>query len=136
MKRILVLLFLSIYYPIEAQCWESASGGSGHSVALQTDGTIWSWGNSCCSEPGGAIFTAYSPTQIGTSNDWMSVSTESSGSIAIKNDGSLWFWGAWNGNTNVPSQVGTDVDWALAVAGFSGCFAIKTNHTLWGWGSN
>lgn len=121
---------------MEAQCWESASGGSYHSVALQTDGSIWSWGNSCCSEAGGEIFTAYNPTQIGTSNDWMSVSTESSGSIAIKNDGSLWFWGAWSGNTNVPSQVGTDVDWALEVASFSGCFAIKANHTLWGWGNN
>jgi alpha-tubulin suppressor-like RCC1 family protein len=37
--------YVSSPVQIPGTTWNALSGGSGHSLATKTDGTLWSWGN-------------------------------------------------------------------------------------------
>ena len=89
-------------------------------LAIKTDGTLWSWGKNNNGSLGQNNQTNYSsPTQIpGT---WSSVNVSGEYKVrAIKTDGTLWSWGynhkgqlGLNDTTqrSSPTQVGSDNDW-------------------------
>jgi alpha-tubulin suppressor-like RCC1 family protein len=130
-----------------ANDWLTVSAGTIHSLAVKTNGTLWSWGNGQFGQLGNGVFNSATPnvTQVGTATDWLRVSAGNRFSLAIKNTGTLWSWG-WNftgqlGNNtvvdlNLPAQVGTANDWFLIDAGDQHALAIKTTGTLWAWGNN
>ena len=132
--------------------WYSIAAGKAHTLAVKTDGTLWSWGFPTHGQLG--INIAHpeagrsSPVQVGALTDWLSVSAGPYGdfSMAIKTNGTLWAWGRNNaaagaalgdGTTisrSSPVQVGALTDWLSVSAGRYLCLAIKTNGSLWGWG--
>ncbi len=129
--------------------WRAISVGFGHSVALKTNGTMWSWGDNAEGQLGnGTLGTPnITPTQIGVATDWVDVTSGTYHSVALKSDGTMWAWGdddfgnlGHGGATTTPNptptQIGTDTDW-LDVESF-GVFtmALKSTGTLWAWGSN
>ena len=127
-------------------CYKAISGDYYHSLAIQTDGTLWAWGYNGYGELGdGTNVDKNSPMQIGIATNWTSISAGGAHSLAIKTDGSLWAWGL-NGlgqlgdgtttNTNSPVQIGTATNWASISAGFYYTLAIKTDGSLWAWGKN
>ncbi|WP_293889705.1 hypothetical protein [Flavobacterium sp.] len=130
-----------------ANDWLTVSAGTIHSLAVKTNGTLWSWGNGQFGQLGNGVFNSATPnvTQVGTATDWLKVSAGNRFSLAIKNTGTLWSWG-WNftgqlgDNTvvdsNLPAQVGTANNWFLIDAGDQHSLAIKTTGTLWAWGNN
>jgi alpha-tubulin suppressor-like RCC1 family protein len=146
MKKIIlfIILFIQAYHS-GAQCWRSMTAAH-HSVAIRTDGTLWSWGRNNYGGLGnGNYLDSPVPEQIGTDNDWKMVSMGQVFVTAIRNDGSLWAWGQNNqsqvgdgtvANKNVPVHIGTDTDWAFVSSGGSHTIALKTNGTLWAWGSS
>ena len=126
----------------------NATSGSGFTVALKTDGTLWSWGSNTYGQLGLGNRTLYSsPKQIGALTNWASISTGTYGFVAaVKTDGTLWMWGA-NGagqlgqnitsyGASSPTQVGSLTNWQTASCGSQQVFAVKTNGTLWSWGYN
>jgi alpha-tubulin suppressor-like RCC1 family protein len=125
--------------------WSSAFAGTNHSLAIKTNGQLWSWGNNVNGRLGNGTTTDSSfPVQIGTDTDWSSVSC-SNHSLAIKTNGTLWAWGIGNsgqlGQNNTlsyssPVQIGTDTNWSNISAGGNHTLAVKTTGTLWGWGFN
>ena len=75
--------------------WAAFDGGNDHSAALQSDGTLWAWGNNYSGQLGdGTTGNKYTPVQIGTATDWLTVSTGGAHTIAMKSDGTLWTWGS------------------------------------------
>ena len=132
--------------------WEAISGGEYHSLALKSDGTIYSWGANSVGQLGngenGADFADISkdktaPIQIGTDRDWRTVSAGSSHSLAIKTDNTLHVWGnnatgqLGLGDTtdkNSPTRVSTG--WKTVSAGFAHSLALKNDNTLYAWGWN
>lgn len=130
-----------------ANDWMTVSAGTIHSLAIKTNGTLWSWGNGQFGQLGNGLFNSATPnvTQVGTATDWLKVSAGNRFSLAIKNTGTLWSWG-WNftgqlGNNtvvdlNLPTQVGTANNWLSIDAGDQHSLAIKTTGTLWAWGNN
>ena len=150
MKKTITLFLIFLSLQNYAQCWQTISSGSDHTLALKTDGTLWAWGDNSSGELGdGTTVDKNQPVQIGTANDWRKISAGDSFSLAIKTDGTLWAWGynlygqLANGNTNrqrSPVQIGTATDWQSisASSGLTGghCLALKTNGTLWAWGKN
>jgi alpha-tubulin suppressor-like RCC1 family protein len=100
---------------------------SAFSVALRTDGTLWSWGAGT-EGPLGLNNSANrsSPVQIAGTN-WASIATDDlRAAAAIKTDGTLWTWGDnFNGNLGLndrtyrssPVQVGTRTNWSLVSMG-------------------
>ncbi|WP_421733180.1 DUF4214 domain-containing protein [Cellulomonas sp.] len=126
--------------------WASVSAGDGHTLAIRTDGTLWSWGGNAWGELGTGNWgdpVRAVPEPVGNRTDWVSVSAGRS-SHAIARDGSLWSWGEGNAlgsasspvSTATPERVGTGTDWASVSGGSSFALAIKRDGSLWSWGDN
>ena len=124
-------------------------GGSDFSLAIKSNGTLWSWGANDSGQLGlgdsGSYYGRSSPVQVGALTTWANISCGSNFSLAIKSNGSLWAWGnngyGQLGLGNVtyyssPVQVGALTTWLKVVGGGYYTLAIKTDGTLWTWGRN
>jgi len=123
----------------------STSSFSDHTVAIKTDGTLWTWGYNANLQLGNNA-TGIRSTPITTfagGNNWKQVSAGGSNTAAIKTDGTLWTWGGTSGSlgngvvgsrsTPVTTFAGGN-NWKQVSAGGAHTAAIKTDGTLWTWG--
>jgi alpha-tubulin suppressor-like RCC1 family protein len=133
--------------------WYRVAAGSVHSLAIRTDGTLWSWGRNQYGQLGdGTTLTRSSPVQVGTRNDWSNVfvSKDTSSaiygtSLAIKTDGTMWGWGLntenqgggvpLNTNRSSPVQVGNLKTWVSASIGINHSIALINDGALASWGT-
>lgn len=128
--------------------WCAVSAGRGHSVAIKTDGTVWTWGFNQCGQLGdGSVTSRSSPgTLAGGGTNWCAISAGYDHAAAIKTDGSLWVWGkntsfqlgdASSTNRCSPVTVaGGGTNWRSVSGGYNHTSAIKIDGTLWTWGDN
>lgn len=153
MKRILLFLMSVIWIgslvsSAQNVIWQSVSLGTEHSIALQSDGTIWGCGSNLSGQLA-MVPTDQTPNfdliQITEYSDWMDISCGGVHSIGLREDKSLWGWGGnttrqinGSGSTNVttPFRIGEDQDWKYIAAGQAHSLAIKEDSTLWSWGFN
>ncbi|WP_045576395.1 RCC1 domain-containing protein, partial [Desulfosporosinus sp. I2] len=73
--------------------YPSIAGGAGHTIALKSDGTVWSWGLNTDGQLGdGTIITRYTPVQVqGLSNKTItSVAAGNNSSYFLASDGTVW----------------------------------------------
>jgi alpha-tubulin suppressor-like RCC1 family protein len=129
--------------------WKSVAGGSFHTAAIKTDGTLWTWGRGDNGQLGiNATTNRTTPvTTILGGTNWKSVAAGQFDIAAIKTDGTLWTWGS---NAQGQLGIGGDVlnrttpvttilggtNWKSVSCGYRHIAAIKTDGTLWTWGSN
>jgi fibronectin type 3 domain-containing protein len=120
----------------------SVTAGGAHTLAIKSDGSLWSWGNNYHGQLGDGT-TTYRPTPTKVMDNVASVSAGMYHTIAIKTDGSLWAWGnnvygQLGNETNVSSVIPVKVmDNVARVSTRSyHTLAIKTDGTLWAWGYN
>lgn len=79
--------------------WAMVACGCYHTIAIKTNGTMWTWGkNSITQTVGGALGLGdvndrSSPCQVGALTTWSRVSGGYATSAAIKTNGTLWTWG-------------------------------------------
>jgi alpha-tubulin suppressor-like RCC1 family protein len=126
--------------------WKQIAVGTYHSVAVQSDGTLWSWGGNSNGQLGVSDSThRYSPVQVGTLSDWSKVGAGEIHTVATKTNGTLWSWGSNTfgalGTSNLtsyysPTQIGILNEWNDIDVGRYSNLATKTNGTLWSWGYN
>jgi gliding motility-associated-like protein len=78
-----------------ANDWQTVSASkANYSLALKTNGTLWSWGGNAFGQLGiGTTVNTNAPSQVGTATNWQIISAGSGQSQAIKTDASLWGWG-------------------------------------------
>jgi len=130
-----------------ANDWATVSAGNVHSLAVKTNGTLWSWGNGQFGQLGNGIFNSATAnvTQVGTATDWLTVSAGNRFSLAIKTNGTLWSFGLNNlgqlgiNNTidqNLPVQVGSASNWVKIDAGNQHALAIDNLGFIYAWGNN
>jgi alpha-tubulin suppressor-like RCC1 family protein len=131
-----------------ATTWKQVSCGYAHTVAIKTDGTLWTWGQNAYKQLGhsNASGSVATPTQVGTATIWKQVAGGSYHTAAIQTDGTLWSWGrnsqgqlgnsTIGGNVITIAQVGTATTWKQVAGGQYHTAAIKTDGTLWTWGRN
>jgi alpha-tubulin suppressor-like RCC1 family protein len=116
------------------------------SCAIQSDGTLWSWGNNSFGQLGLSDLTnRSSPVQVGALSVWIQVSAGSQYSLAIQSNGTLWAWGnnsigqlglSDQTHRSSPVQVGNLSNWLKISTGDTHSVAIQSDGTLWAWGSN
>ena len=129
--------------------WTKIAADGGHSLAIRTNGTLWSWGDNSYGAVGdNTVVNRSSPVQIGTRTDWTNIQKGGGGggnsfSYAIRSDGTLWGWGyALQHNlglfvpANQPSKVDTVLSFSSIATGGSHTMALRSDGTLWGWGLN
>ena len=134
--------------------WSKVAAGNSdantsHVFAIQTNGTLWSWGTDSYGELGQTTRFLHrsSPTQVGSGTTWKEISAGYRNGFGILTNGTLWSWGFWAWGVNTggaivhrssPTQVGTLSDWSKISASDAAplVLAIKTTGTLWAWGVN
>jgi alpha-tubulin suppressor-like RCC1 family protein len=146
--------------------WVSIATGGYHSIALKSDGTLWTWGlNSfgelgysspdICTTSDGDFSCSIFPRQVVTDSDWVSTTAGEYHTLALKLDGTLWAWGRndlgqlgytstetcsnpWYTLpcTTFPTQVETNTSWSSIAAYGHHSLALKLDGTLWAWGRN
>jgi alpha-tubulin suppressor-like RCC1 family protein len=122
------------------------AGGSMHSVALKTDGTVWTWGYNNNGQLGNGSFSASStPVQVTDLSQVTAIAAGTYHTVALKNDGTVWTWGynssgqLGNGSTtarNRPVQVNGLPNIAAIAAGTDHTVALGYDGTVWTWGDN
>jgi alpha-tubulin suppressor-like RCC1 family protein len=127
--------------------WSGISSNGSSTLAIKTDGTLWSWGSNTSGQLGLGNITSYSsPKQIGALTSWSQVSSANSALsiVALKTDGTIWSWGSnTNGqlglgnttNYSSPKQIGALTTWTTVVGFARSLMAIK-GGALWSWGKN
>jgi len=128
--------------------WKQVACGGYHTVAIKTDGTLWTWGGNSYGELGDNT-TSQRLTPVTTfagGTNWKQVACGDRHTAAIKTDGTLWAWGqnAFGSlGDNTTTQRNTPVttfaggaNWKQVAGGKFYTAAIKTDGTLWTWGAN
>ena len=121
--------------------WSTFDTAGSATVAIKTDGTLWSWG---LNEVGAlGLNQAHSnvkyssPVQIGSGTDWLNVSNVGENAFqAVKTDGTLYSWGendtgrlgiGNNTNRSSPTQI-PGTTWSGKLGGHNkGGSALKTS---------
>ena len=127
--------------------WKSVSVNYFHVAAIQTNGTLWTWGFGGFGEGGrGVTGNTSSPQQVGSLTNWAQVASGRDHIIAVKTDGTLWSFGYGYGgvlglgNTtsySSPKQVGALTTWKAVAASSNGYNSYATTGTaLYAWGNN
>ena len=128
-----------------AATWTAVAAGSNFTVALQSDGSLWTWGNNGSGQLGnGTTTNVATPTRIGTGTSWTAVAAGLNFTVALQSDGTLWAWGdnsggeLGNGTTTsltTPTRIGTGTTWTAIAAGSNFTVAVSAG-ALMAWGNN
>jgi len=125
---------------------KAIAGGFNHTIALKTDGTVWTWGSNEFGKLGdGTTTQRTTPVQVNGLTNVAAIAGGYSHTIALKTDGTVWTWG--NNNNGqlgdgtqtqriAPVQVSGLTNVAAIAAGYSHSLALKTDGTVWSWGNN
>lgn len=127
--------------------WVFCSAGESHSMAIDSTGVLYGWGNNTNYRAGLSTVGDYNaPSPVSTIGEWKSVSAGNTHSIGIKQNGTLWGWGydGGLGTVGVGSAVSyvsipTILDlgsnnWKQVSATTSHNLAVKNDGSLWSWG--
>ena len=127
--------------------WQSVAAGQEQTLAVRTDGTLWSWGDEA--EGARAVMTTVTPLTTPTRalgpTNWKQITSSRLGSCGVTIDGALYCWGRGqegqlgNGATSAvraPTRVGTDRDWQEVGIGFFFACARRADASVWCWGEN
>ena len=128
--------------------WKQVYSLALFTVAIKTDGTLWTWGQNNYGQLGVNDTTARSTpvTTFAGGTNWKQVDCGYNHTGAIKTDGTLWTWGrnaygklGTNDTTHRSTPVTTfagGTNWKQVSTSVNHTAAIKTDGTLWTWGYN
>lgn len=135
-------------------------GGGRHTMALLTDGSVWTWGSDVSGKLGdGQVSPSYNvtnhdsfmpirvhgPGNVGYLTSIVAISAGEGHNLALRSDGTVWAWG-WNGVNQLGNGTSTDAYTPVQVSGLTNvvaisgrgyhCLALKSDGTVWAWGYN
>ncbi len=122
----------------------SIAAGGNHTIALRSDGTVWTWGANSVGQLGNGTY-AHSPlpVQVKGLDNVKGIAGGLTYTIALKNDGSVWMWGSnvpyekdMKEKINTPIQVRGLSEILAISAGHNHSLAYKRDGTIWAWGYN
>jgi alpha-tubulin suppressor-like RCC1 family protein len=124
----------------------AVAAGSWHSLALKSDGTVWTWGYNLQGQLGigSADKSAHTAAvQVTTLSGMTALAAGEWHSVALKSDGTVWAWG-YNAFGRLGDGTTIERTSPVQTVGISGVTAIAANYrtslaltsagTVWGWG--
>ncbi|TEB08065.1 Regulator of chromosome condensation (RCC1) repeat protein [Pelotomaculum schinkii] len=135
--------------------FKAIAAGSGFSLAIKEDGTVWGWGFASSGQLGNKdldltkIMRSLVPVQASDLTDVKAITAGDNHTMALQTDGSLWVWGnnsqgqlgngkmGYDNGSKVPIKLyGPEAGIAMLNAGSNYSQALKTDGTAWAWGNN
>lgn len=121
--------------------WSDVEAGSNATVAIRSDGTLWTCGELYKT---GHLVEHWTMTKVGTRTDWAKIATSTIGLFCLTTGGQLWAcgegrFGRLGNNSTVTVQALTQIGSAAwsQVTGYSSRSAgIQLDGSLWVWGRN
>ena len=127
------------------------AGGFYHTVAMKSDGSVWTWGVNGYGQLGdGTTTQRTAPVQVSGLTGVTAIASGREFTMALKSDGTVWTWGRnddgqlGDGTTSTASPFGKTTP--VQVSGLTGVtaiaagsfhsMAIKSDGTVWAWGFN
>jgi alpha-tubulin suppressor-like RCC1 family protein len=117
-----------------------------HTLVLESDGTVWSFGLNTNGELGdGTTDERHLPSSVPGCSGITSIATGAAHSVVLKNDGTVWAWGynsygqLGDGTTETrlsPIQIAGLSEVTAIATGQNHALALKSDGTVWAWGSN
>ena len=143
--KIVMLLVLAAGTVMASGGPQIVAGGF-HTVALKSDGTVWTWGDNFHGQLGdGTTLQGLTPAQVSGLAGVVAIAAGDSHTVALKNDGTVWTWG-WNGNGQLGDGTYTDSYVPIRVPALSGVtgissrgfntVALMSDTTVRTWGAN
>jgi alpha-tubulin suppressor-like RCC1 family protein len=124
----------------------AVAGGSAHSVTLNDDGTVWTWGANYSGQLGnGTTADSAVPQQVPGLTGIVAVAAGEAHTLALTAAGTVWAWGDNSHgqlgtgstiNSLIPVQIPELVDVASISAGRLHSMAMKNDGSMWAWGAN
>ncbi len=122
------------------------AAGFFHTLVLDADGRVWTWGSNDNGELGrGTESMSEPPSRVPDLENVCAIAAGQYFSVAVLKDGTVWAWGANRGgelgdgtteDRSRPVQVRGIGDVIDVAAGRSFVIALKRDGTVWGWGYN
>ena len=131
--------------------WKQVATSNTMTVAIKTDGTLWTWGRGTNGRLGTNDATQRNTpvTTFAGGTNWKQCSCGYGSAVAIKTDGTLWGWGrngfgelgdnTTTGRLTPVTTFAGGTNWkqvAIGSGNDGATAAIKTDGTLWIWGTN
>lgn len=135
-------------------------GGGRHTIALLSDGSVWTWGSDVSGKLGNnqvspsynvtnndsfVPIRVHGPGNVGFLNSIVAISAGESHNMALRSNGTVWMWG-WNGMGQLGNGTTNDAHTPVQVTGISNvvaisgrayhCLALESDGSLWAWGYN
>jgi alpha-tubulin suppressor-like RCC1 family protein len=143
---------VKVPFPSGVISWTAVTAGSNHSLAIGSDGNLYTWGNNGNGQLGiGNTTNQNTPVKVPFPSgviSWTAITAGSNHSLAIGSDGNLYTWGN-NGNgqlgignttnQNTPVKVPFPsglINWTAITAGSNHSLAIGSDGNLYTWGNN
>lgn len=123
----------------------SIAAGKAHSLAVESDGSVWAWGDNSSHQLGRDTADSYQnmPLRVeGLSGRAVAVAGGLDHSAAILTDGMVWTWGRAfipSGDymgSDTPTQVPSLTSVKQVVGGWDFFVALEANGSVWSWGEN
>lgn len=117
-----------------------------YSLVLESDGTVWAWGNADFGQLGLGYSGGYgsgvsTPTQALTPSGITAIAAGEVTSMALRSDGTVWVWGDYLGyffgsgdSTGTPMQVSGLTNIVAIAEGREHGVALAQDGTVWTWG--
>lgn len=156
MKRltmIFLVVFLSCLLPMQGvfgiasasstapTVYIKASACDNSTIALKSDGTVWTWGRNEVGQLGDGTQGPKSfrvlPGQVSGLSGVVDVAAGQGYNVALKSDGTVWAWGIWGRSVEpgeysvIPVKVEGFSDIKGIAAGTGSIAAIKKDGTVW-----
>ncbi len=123
----------------------AVTAGFSHTCAIDTDGTLWCWGENGWATGRRDDDQRTTPVRVGETTTWATIAAAGDHTCALRTDATLWCWGN-NGfgqlgdgtttNRTTPVTVGETTTWTTITADGDHTCALRTDATLWCWGYN
>ena len=135
--------------PTSSAYWLKAVGGSNHSLGLQSDGSLWAWGDNTYGQLGNVSAGAISNMPFPVTNPlpsnirWVDIAAGANVSMAITNTNQLYAWGSdisgqigiVNPPYTTPQLISSSLNFIKCAIGGSHSLGISLND-LYAWGTN